>query len=103
MEFPSIIGKEKELFTFMKEHGYPIFHLSNMFLRDIQYGIRDYYRKSYNKDIGTRKSDAFAKDFITDLESKSILQRFTHNTWILHMEDFLNPMKVEEKKEAATS
>ena len=102
MDFPSIIGKEKELFAFMKENGYPIFHQSNMFLRDIQYGIRDYYRSTYHKDIGSRKSDAYAKDFITDLESKGLLKRFTHNTWILQMIEFLNPPKVEEKKETAT-
>lgn len=102
MELPSVIGKEKELLTFMKAHGYPVFHQSKIFLRDIQYGIRDYYRATYKKDIGSRNSDAFAKDFIEDLESKGLLTRFTQSEWILQMKEFLNPPKAEEKKEAAT-
>jgi hypothetical protein len=102
MELPTILGKEKELFTYMKHEGYPVFHMSNIFLRDIQYGIRDYYRSTYRKDIGTRKSDAMAKDFIADLESKGVLLRSNINTWILQMPEFLNPPKAEEKKEATT-
>lgn len=103
MDFPSIVGKEKELFTFMKQRGYPVYHMSNMFLRDIQYGIRDYYRTTFGKDIGSRKSDTFAENFIADMESKGLLRRFTHNTWILLMPEFLNPAKTEEKKEATTT
>ena len=103
MDLPSIVGKERELFTFMKATGYPVFHQSNIFLRDVQYGIRDYYRVNFKTDIGSRKADAWAKEFIDSLESKGLLKRSVHNTWILQMPEFLNPPKAEEKKEAATT
>lgn len=98
MQFPDVIGREKELFTFLKQHGYPIYHQSNIFLRDIQYGIRDYYRATFHKDIGSRKSDAFAEKLIRHLESIGSLKRSTDTVWILQMPEFLNPPKAEEKK-----
>jgi len=100
MDIQQIIGKEKELFTFMQQEGYPVFHKSNIFLRDIQYGIRDFYRMHFNKDIGSRKADAFAASFVNDLESRNIFKPFGRNTWILNMEMFRKHAKVEENKEA---
>jgi hypothetical protein len=103
MDIPDIIGRERELFTFMKANGFPVFHQSNIFLRDIQYGVRDFCRTTFKKDIGTRKSDALAEKIIRDLESKGVLQRFTDGVWILQMQEFVNPPKVEEKKAEAAA
>ncbi len=91
----SVVGKEKELFTFMKEKGYPIFHLSNIFLRDIEYGIRDYYRAHTKKDIGTRTSILLASEFVKALEEKNIIAPLSKNTWLLQMPEFLNKPKEE--------
>jgi hypothetical protein len=101
MNVPSIIGKERELFRFMKEHGYPVFHKSNMFLRDLQFGIRDYHRASSKVDIGSRNADKFAAELIDDLVRKGIFIPMDKNTWMLVMEEFLVPPKKEEPKTEA--
>jgi len=94
-----IVGKEKILFDYMRENGYAVYHRSNLFLRDIQYGIRDYFRSNHNTDIGSRVSDSTAAAFVADLEKRDLIRKSSRNTWILNMEEYLNPPHVEEVKE----
>lgn len=80
-----IIDRETELLDFMKEHGYPIFHLSNVFYRDFQYGVRDYFRITEGKDIGTRKADEIADAVIESMLQRGLLIQRSTNTWqLLH-------------------
>ncbi|MCZ7555894.1 MAG: hypothetical protein M5R41_05775 [Bacteroidia bacterium] len=100
----NIIGRDTELLDFMREHGFPVFHLSNIFYRDFQYGVRDYFRAKEGVDVGTRKADDIARQVIADLEQRSILRPHSRNTWILHHERYLRPRVVKEaaaSKEAA--
>ena len=97
----SMIGKEKELFHFMKDNGYPIYHLSNIFKRDIEYGIRDYYRTHLKKDIGTLMSRSLAKELIEHLLTQNTFSPLASNTWILNMPEFLNQPKQAEPQKAA--
>ncbi len=101
MKIPPLSGREQDLLTFMKENGYPVFHRSNIFLRDVQYGVRDYYRDRHGIDIGSRESDYIAGAVIKALEADGRLNRISEMVWILNMEEFLNPVKDPEKKEAA--
>lgn len=103
MDASRINGKELDILRFMKQNGFPVFHMSNIFLRDIQYGIRDFFRATERIDIGSRESDACAHAMINRLESQGMLVPFRAHTWLLHNEEFLNPPKVEEKKEAAAA
>ena len=89
----SMIGKEEELLSFMKDNGFPVFHQSNIFFRDVEYGIRDYYRVNLKKDIGMRESAKLADEFVKALEQKNIFQPLTPNTWLLNMPQFLNQPK----------
>lgn len=101
MTLPSIQGKELDLLRFMKQNGYSVFHLSNIFLRDFQYGVRDYFRATIGKDIGSRGSDALAAQAIAALEKEGILLPSMRNTWLLHREEFLNQPKEPATQEAA--
>ncbi len=101
MKAPSIVGKEHEILTFLKGRGYPVFHRSNIFLRDIQYGVRDYYRDMFKKDVGTREADERALEFIADLVARQLLIPCSPTLYTLNIPEFLNPPKVEEKAEAA--
>jgi hypothetical protein len=84
---------------FMKDRGYPLYHRSNIFLRDFQYAVRDYIRSTTKKDIGTRKSDAYAKAVIDYMETKGLMKKFANNAWTLEMEKYLLEPKVEEEKQ----
>lgn len=96
-------GREREIFRYMKGHGYPVFHRSTIFLRDIQYGVRDYFREVQHLDLSTRESDANAQTLIDNLVRAGELVPFRENVWLVNIEEFLNPPKAEEKKEAAAA
>lgn len=103
MPTPSITGNVHELFTFMKERGYPIFHMSNIFLRDLEYGIRDFYRAATKKDIGTRESRRLAGELVEHLLKNNLISPLNRTTWILNMPEFLNKAKEEPKAAAETA
>jgi hypothetical protein len=98
----NIIGRDTELLDFMRDHGFPVFHLSNIFYRDFQYGVRDFFRAREGVDVGTRKADEIAGQVIADLEKRSILQPHSKNTWILNHDRYLRPRSVEKKAAAAS-
>ncbi len=92
-------ARAEEILEFMKEMGYPVFHLSNIFRRDVQYAVRDYYRTAMKKDIGTRAADACSDKIIEELQQKGIFRKHSSNTWVLHSERYLLSPKTEAKKE----
>ncbi|MFA6232569.1 MAG: hypothetical protein WC824_00100 [Bacteroidota bacterium] len=94
----SFIGRERELFDFMRQRGIPVYHLSNLFIRDIQAAIRDFYRDKNDKDLGTREIDRLASEFVSDLEKRNVIVAFRPNTYILHMEDYQLKPTIEESR-----
>jgi hypothetical protein len=97
------LSNESLLLDFMKEKSYPVFNNSNIFLRDLEYAIRDYFRDKEDDDIGTRKMTEYALTFVQAMEKRGILQAQSHNTWILKNEAYRLPKQVEEKKPAETT
>jgi hypothetical protein len=99
----SFVGKEENIFRYMLDNGYPVYHLSNLFYRDVQYAIRDYFRDHHGKDIGWRISDRMARELVEDLERRGVLRPQATNTWVLFDERYrLPPQKEQEvEKESA--
>ncbi len=66
---------------------YPLFHLSNLFLRDIQYGVRFYLE---NKGLRASYSEAeeIAKGVGEFLEQQKILKKMDRQTWLLLYPEF---------------
>jgi hypothetical protein len=63
----------------MKEK-YPVFKESNIFFRDIQYAIRNYYLKKGRK-IDYQKSEKIASEFIEGLVKEGELKKISNNAW----------------------
>jgi hypothetical protein len=99
----TVVDNDTELLDFMREHGFPVFHLSNIFYRDFQYGVRDFLRAREGVDVGARKADEIAAQVIADMESRRILQPHSRNTWILHHERYRLARKKDEKAPAASA
>ncbi|MAT40281.1 MAG: hypothetical protein CL946_11835 [Ectothiorhodospiraceae bacterium] len=98
----SILQSPLDFLRYMREAGYPVFHLSNIFKRDVQYAIRDYFRMNFKKDIGTRKSLELSDKMMKALEDEGLVKAFQGNAWTLYHEEFLlPPQEEEEKKETA--
>lgn len=99
----SFVGRETELFDFMRAQGYGVYHLSNVFLRDIQYAVRDYHRVHEQKDIGTRASDRIAWELVQDLEKRGIFRPQAEKTWVLFDERYRLPSQKEQEDSSAAT
>jgi hypothetical protein len=81
--------KSKEVLQFLKQR-YPLFHLSNVFFRDLHYGVREYLEQNGMK-IGYAEAEGAARDFIQHLEGEKILVPVDRQTWTLHYPEFQKP------------
>ncbi|MDZ7765578.1 MAG: hypothetical protein U5K00_14355 [Melioribacteraceae bacterium] len=85
-------NNQEIFFNFMKEK-YPIFYNSNIFERDLQYAIKQYFEK---KDIFITypQAEKLMKEFSSYLEQNGDLLRLNFNSWKVN---FFKPKIVEEE------
>lgn len=80
MEHLEELKNNKEIFfTFMKSK-YPVIEKSNLFLRDLQYAIHNYFGLKGIK-LGYSESENLAVSFASSLESFGELQKLNKNVW----------------------
>lgn len=89
-ELDSIIKLLKEqqnnILLYLKSR-YPLFHKSNVFYRDIQFGIK-YYLENKEIKLSYSESEYIANKFIEYLISQNILQKISDNIYILNYPEF---------------
>lgn len=83
-----------DFFLFMKKK-YPLFKDSNVFLRDLQYAIYEYF---FNKSIQLKynQTEKLAKDFANKLLLEEKIKNISHNTWKMNFS--VNPDVIEIKQ-----
>lgn len=84
-------SNQEIFFNFMKEK-YSIHYNSNIFARDLQYAIKQYFEK---KDIKIKypQAEELMHQFSTYLEEKGDLLKLTMNSWRVN---FFKPVEEEE-------
>jgi hypothetical protein len=75
----NLISNKNLFFSFMKEK-YPVYKESNIFFRDLQYAIRNYYMKK-GKTINYQKAEKIAAEFIEKLVNEGDLKKISNNAW----------------------
>jgi len=88
-----ILNNEKEVLEFLKSH-YPMYHLSNVFFRDIQYDIRTLLERRGEK-VGYTESENIARKFVEKLEKEKILRPIDRQSWVLNYPAFKKPAVVQ--------
>jgi hypothetical protein len=88
-------NNQEMFFNFMKEK-YHIYYNSNIFARDLQYAIKQYFEK---KDIKLTypQSEEIMLEFGKYLEKKSDLLKLTSNSWRVN---FFKPVETKEPEKA---
>lgn len=81
-----LVDNKESYFEFLKAK-YPVFHNSNVFFRDVQYGIQKYFGK---KEIKVTYQDAenLAIEYIKHLEKENIFVKVSSIGWKLNYPDF---------------
>lgn len=94
-----LVSNREVVFEFLREK-YPIFFNSNIFLRDIQYGIRTYFER---KDIMISYpiAEELAMKFTSSMESEEILKRLDATTWVVNFKFKEPEIQTEEPVEVS--
>lgn len=91
----NLINEERTVLNYLKSK-YPLFHRSNVFYRDLQFGIKHYLENREIKLTYT-ESEELANLFIDYLISKGILKKINEQIYLLNYPDFV-PQKTMQTK-----
>lgn len=87
-----ILANETEVLNFLKSR-YPLYHLSNVFFRDVQYGIQTMLDPK-GMSVGYADAEKIARAFVDQLEKKKVLSPIDRQSWVLHHPEFKKPTVV---------
>lgn len=81
-----IIGNLVEFLQFMRGRA-PLYHLSNLFLRDLHFSVMEFLKKK-RVTVGQSEAEKVAREIALHLEKKNVLKKLNSNTWVLNYPDF---------------
>ncbi len=87
---PEILDRRTEVLAFLKSR-FPLYHRSNVFFRDIQYGIQVFLER---RGIRARypESEAIAREFALALEREGVFVPIDRQSWALNYPEFRTPV-----------
>jgi hypothetical protein len=100
----AVLNNEQDVLNYLKDR-FPVFHLSNIFFRDIHFGIQSYLKGQHHK-VGYTAAEGIARQFIAQLEQKRTLRPVDRQTWVVDHVAFKKPMDkpaVAAKNPSATA
>lgn len=74
------LSQNSNLFLDYLREKYPVHSNSNIFLRDIQYGIKNFFEKRDIK-LKQKEIEQLTNHVITVFESTGLFYNLSHNTW----------------------
>ncbi len=86
-----ILENQKEVLTFLKSK-FPLYHLSNFFFRDLQYGIQMFLERKAGMNVKYSKAESIAKAFAAQLERDKIFIRIDQQSWAVNYPEFKTPV-----------
>lgn len=84
-----LTDNNKEVWTLLKSK-YKLFHLSNVFFRDLHYGVMSYLQLKGVKH-GYTDAEKLTKEWIEALENSGLLKRIDGDAYMLNNPEFKKP------------
>jgi hypothetical protein len=78
-----------ELFSYMREIHKPVFHNSNVFLRDVQYSIQDYFQDRQGVTIRDSDAERIAQEVARAYERKGIFRKVNPQGFTLNFPELV--------------
>ncbi|MDP4236441.1 MAG: hypothetical protein Q8919_08350 [Bacteroidota bacterium] len=78
-----------ELFSYMREIHKPVFHNSNVFLRDLQFSIQDYFEDREGKTIRDADALRMAEEISRAYERKGIFRKVNPQGFVLNFPELI--------------
>ena len=93
-EVDSILGHHTEFLKYLKSK-FTLIHQSNVFFRDLHYGVMAYLQ-DHGMKMKYQNAEQVARDIGTGLEQKGIFKKIDNQSWLLNYPEFALP-RVEKK------
>lgn len=102
-EVKIILDRQSDFLKYMKSK-FTLIHLSNVFFRDVHYGVMDFLRDQGMK-LKYIEAEEVARQVCSGLEQAGVLKKIDHQSWLLTYPEFALPRqeKVVEKKQPQPS
>ena len=84
-------GNPGVLLGFMRRTRKPVFHKSNIFFRDIQYAIRDYFDTVEGSPVTVPQAERMAEDVVELYTEVGILRKVNNQAYLLDSPEFATP------------
>jgi hypothetical protein len=94
-----VLNNSRDVLDFLRTR-FPVYDRSNLFLRDVQYGIQAMFIQRGVR-VNYSDAEAIAGAFVEKLEKEKILVPIDHMSWVVHYPDYRTP--VRKKAEAPAS
>ncbi len=85
-----VVKAQKETLAVLKSR-FPMFHLSNFFFRDVQYGIQEMFRQKGVR-ITYPEAERIARAFVDSLEREKIFVPIDHQSWAVNYPEYKTPV-----------
>lgn len=82
----TVTNNQFEFLHFLKAK-YPVYHLSNIFFRDLHYGVMEFLTMKNQKSTYTN-SELVAREVAKYFEKKNIFKKINKQSWVLIYPDF---------------
>ncbi len=79
------------LLGFMRRTRKPVFHKSNIFFRDIQYAIRDYFDTVEREPVTIPQAERMARDVVELYTQSGILREVNNQAYVLDSPEWMTP------------
>ncbi|HTR82340.1 MAG TPA: hypothetical protein VMM58_11980 [Bacteroidota bacterium] len=81
-----VINNQVEFLHFLKAK-FPIYNSSNLFFRDLHYGIISFFEHKGMK-IGYGEAESIAREIAQHFEKQNILKKVNQQGWVLQYPEF---------------
>ena len=84
-------GNPEVLLGFMRRTRKPVFHKSNVFFRDVQFAIRDYFDTVEREPVTLVEAERIAVEVIGMYERRGLLRKVNNQAWVLDSPEWITP------------
>lgn len=93
-ETETIIGRQTEFLKFLKSK-FTLIHMSNIFFRDLHYGVMSYLAE-HGRKLSYLDAERVAREVAAKFEAGGIFKNIDHQSWLLMYPEFSLP-RIEKK------
>jgi hypothetical protein len=86
-----LLKHSKEFLTYLRTKV-PVYHLSNIFFRDVHYAVIDFLRAEGMKVYYT-SAESLTRALIDKFEKEKLLGRIDYQTWVVQNPEYRTPVR----------